>query len=284
VEDEGDEAERREVEREGRAPALLEEDEEPDEQVDDADEVEVEVARGERPLRRQIFEVDPVEARIRRVRRALDEIPDAAADARHLQVVLNVVSGGDLVALLAVADDDPDEPVARHDAEDAFAPGGRIGLDRVGDEPLRRLDPVDAVGRRGLVRQALREVDRAGRDEHRRHYQQRPALRRQHGILHRLTRDTFRFNLRNASGRVFKPRRVSSPGKSKVLKQAVFQLRRPTPPRISVAAAAARATRIPVPARPYLRGARRRAPRPHMAPPRGPIHIFVSPPKIRINR
>jgi hypothetical protein len=37
MEDEGDEAERREVEDEGRAPALLEEDEEADEQVDEAD-------------------------------------------------------------------------------------------------------------------------------------------------------------------------------------------------------------------------------------------------------
>ena len=43
--DEGDEAERREVQGEGRAPALLEEDEEPYEQVYDADEVDEDAGR-----------------------------------------------------------------------------------------------------------------------------------------------------------------------------------------------------------------------------------------------
>ena len=45
MEDEGRETERREVQDEGRAPALFEQDEETDEQIDDADEVDVVVAR-----------------------------------------------------------------------------------------------------------------------------------------------------------------------------------------------------------------------------------------------
>ena len=190
MEREGDEAERREVQGEGRAPALPEEDVEADEQVDDAYQVDVDVVRGERLRRRQVVEVDVVEARLLRVRRSLDEVAYASADACLFQVVLNVVGRDDLLVFFLV-EAYGDESVAGKDAEDALAPRGGVGLHRTRDDALRGLRPVNAVGRGRGVRESLREVERGGGDEHRRHNEQRPALRRQHGTLHRLTRDSF---------------------------------------------------------------------------------------------
>jgi len=69
VADERDETERREVQSEGRAPALLEEDEEPDEQVDDADEVDEDVGRRPDGRGPKVFERGVEVARLLRVRR-----------------------------------------------------------------------------------------------------------------------------------------------------------------------------------------------------------------------
>src|SRR5437588_836912 len=114
----------------------------------------------------------------------------APADSGLFQVVLNVVGRDDLLVFLLV-EAYGDEPVAGEYAEDALSARGGVGLHGTRDDALRGLRPVDAVGRGRGVRESLREVQRSGGDEHRRHNEQRPSLRRQHGTLHRLTRDSF---------------------------------------------------------------------------------------------
>src|SRR5436305_14811952 len=105
MEDEGDEAERREVQRERRAPALLEEDEEADEQIDDADQVDVDVVSRQRRRRSQVVEIDVVEARLRRVRWSLNFVADMAPDTGLFQEDLNVVGRDDLLIYLLVEAD-----------------------------------------------------------------------------------------------------------------------------------------------------------------------------------
>ncbi len=186
MEDEGDEAERREVHHEGRAPALFEEDVEADEQVDDADQVDVDVARGPAALGHDVFEVGVVEARLFGMRRALDEVAYVPGGLRVFEEDLHVGGALDL-HVFEFVEADGEQAVARQHAEDPFAPGAPAPVTRLRDAPAFARDTIDAVGRRRGVGEALREVERAGGGEHGRRDQQHPSPRCQHRAFHPLT-------------------------------------------------------------------------------------------------
>src|SRR5687768_14180433 len=90
MKDEGGQAEHREVQDKAGAAGLLEEHEEPDQQINKADQIDVEIAR--RPVldRVQIVEVRDVKTRLLRKRRPFDAIMQMPADTRLFEINLNV--------------------------------------------------------------------------------------------------------------------------------------------------------------------------------------------------
>ncbi len=149
MEDESDEAERREVEDEGRAPALFEEDEEADEQIDDADEVDVVIAR--RAIRDglQVVQIDVITDRLAAGRGAFNDIVQWLTRIGRVLQILRDVGGRNDRLVVNFVGADRDEAVAGDEAEDAVTAGRRVRGDGESDDAFIRLLPGDAVGRGG---------------------------------------------------------------------------------------------------------------------------------------
>src|SRR6266571_8897759 len=87
-----------EVRHERRAPALLENYEQADEEIDDADQVDVKIARRQIVNRAQVVEVGVIVTSLRRIRRPFDQVMNLATDTRLIEIQLNFFSAGNLIA------------------------------------------------------------------------------------------------------------------------------------------------------------------------------------------
>src|SRR6185436_4909693 len=100
VKDESGKTQRREVQYIGRASALLKQNKETDKQIDDADEMDVDGAWIPFVNSFEPVEICVVKAGFRRVRGALHQIVDLAADLDPLKVYLYVSRANDRLILL----------------------------------------------------------------------------------------------------------------------------------------------------------------------------------------
>ena len=98
-----------EVEHKRRAPALFEENEETDKQVNQADDVDVEISRLPLVKRSEMIEVGPVGASV--VRRPLHQVVKLASDASLIEIDLNVARESDFFGPLTV-EADSDQTIA----------------------------------------------------------------------------------------------------------------------------------------------------------------------------
>src|ERR1700687_461839 len=105
VKDKGSQTERSEVQSKRRAPALLEEDKEPDYQIDQTDQVDVEITRGPTLNSTEMVNIGPVVTALYRIRRPFEQIMNFAIDSRLVQVHLDVAGVNDLVLFVAVETD-----------------------------------------------------------------------------------------------------------------------------------------------------------------------------------
>src|SRR5215213_487575 len=108
MKDEGRQAEGRKMERERRPPTLLEEHKETDEEIHQADEVDIDDSG--RPFMNcaEMIEVGPVSPHSRRIGRALHQVMKLASNLCLIEIDLHVSRSGDLFrpALTIEADAD----------------------------------------------------------------------------------------------------------------------------------------------------------------------------------
>ena len=167
------ETERGKVQHERRAATLLEDHEQAHAEIDQTDQIEVQIARGPIRNRSQVIEISIVVTGFRREGRTFDKVMNLAADARLLEVDLDVPGRTDLFASRP-AGNLCTSSTAWANSEKVIAgnqprPGGcRSGLDRLGDDALRAIDPGDAIPRRWPMTQTLRKVQGAGGNQQRR--------------------------------------------------------------------------------------------------------------------
>src|SRR6266700_2858800 len=102
VKDKGSQTKRSEVQSKRRASALLEEDKEPDHQIDQTDQVDVEITGGPTLNGTKMVNVGPVVTALHRIRRSFEQIMNFTIDSRLVQVHLDVAGVNDLVFLVAV--------------------------------------------------------------------------------------------------------------------------------------------------------------------------------------
>src|SRR6267143_2001159 len=180
MENESGEAKRGEVQHKRRTSALFENHEQPDTEVNQADQVYVEVAC--RPIldRSQVIEVGIIVTRFRRVGGPLDKVMNFSTDSGVVEVDLDVFGVGDLFAFRAPRDIRTTATV-RTDREQMIA-GNQSGsgcggtrFDSFGDDTLRSINPSDAVPRRRMMLQPLRKVQRSGGNQQCRRYEQQPS-------------------------------------------------------------------------------------------------------------
>ena len=169
VKDKSRKTQRRKVENIRRPTALLEENEEPDDQIYDTDEVYVDSTR--RPLMNssQVRQVSVVEPSFRGKRRAFHQVMHFAAGPYLIQVDLNVPGANDRAASLTFIETNRNQPIPRQQ------PGlvaGRSAFDRIRDYPLLSVNPLDAVPGRRFVPHTLAEIERTGTDQQDGAYQQ----------------------------------------------------------------------------------------------------------------
>src|SRR2546421_643675 len=89
------------VHHEGCAAALLEDDEQTDEEIDDPDQIDVEIARGPTANRAEIVQVGVVVTSFGRIRRPLNQVVNLMSNACLIQVDLNLLRSGNLFAPVA---------------------------------------------------------------------------------------------------------------------------------------------------------------------------------------
>ena len=145
---------------EGRSSTLLKDYEQANEQIDKADQVDVETTR--RPIRDcpQMIDVCVIGSGLYRVRGTFDQVMNLSTNAGLVQIYLNILSIAYLLALRAAGDFFAD--LLRHaDRNQAIAGNhlrsgaGGIWLDCFGDNSLRCIDPGYSIPRRWLVTQTL---------------------------------------------------------------------------------------------------------------------------------
>src|SRR2546430_1860763 len=92
------------VQHERRATALLENYEQSDEEINDADQVDVEIECGQIVNRTEVVEVGVIVTSLCRIRRPFNQVVNFAAAARLIQIQLNLFSAGDFFALYTAID------------------------------------------------------------------------------------------------------------------------------------------------------------------------------------
>ena len=170
---------RRKVQNERRAPALFEKNEQANDQIDQPDQIDVEVSWRPFIYRAQIVQVGVVVTAVWRIRRPVDQIMDLAANARSIQIHLDVSGVHYLIFLVVV--DDGEQPIS---GKNVSARRRRVRLDRFGSDAFFCVRPSDPIPRRRLILCPLGKVQRAGRNEQHRRDQQHPGSSCQDRALH----------------------------------------------------------------------------------------------------
>ena len=160
MKDESREAQRGEMEHKRRASALFEKNKETNDQINDADQIDVEISRLPLVKISEVIEVGPVGAGFV-VRRSFHEVVQLAVDTSLIEIDLNVAGKPDFLGPAAV-EADPNQTVARQQPR-PFR--GGASLDRLGDDAVGGVDPFNAVPGRGFMTGALAEVEQASTNQ-----------------------------------------------------------------------------------------------------------------------